>query len=169
VSHTVRRLTADDAEAYRTLRLEGLVAEPSAFGASLEEDAAHSLSSWRERLDSGFTFGVFDGDELGGLAGYYTETGSKTRHRGHVFGVYLRPAFRGTGAATQLLEAVIASARQHVRFLYLQVTQNNARAVRFYERMGFSIYGNDPGGLLVDGTMYQDYLMLLRLDEGSGK
>jgi GNAT superfamily N-acetyltransferase len=165
VRYTVRRLVPDDAAAYRVIRLEGLADAPSAFGASLEEDAALPEDEWRARLGRNFAYGVFDGPELGGIAGFYIEGGLKTKHRGHLVGVYTRPRFRGTGASGQLLAAVIAAARQHVQFLYLQVTQANLPAVRLYERMGFEIYGKDPGGLLVDGVMHEDYLMMLRFSD----
>ncbi|WP_156342906.1 GNAT family N-acetyltransferase [Devosia sp. A16] len=49
------------------------------------------------------------------------------------------------------------------------MTKDNDRARRLYERHGFVIYGEDPRGLKVDGVFYDDYLMVLRLDEGSGK
>jgi ribosomal protein S18 acetylase RimI-like enzyme len=162
VSYTVRRLLPDDAPAYRAIRLAGLAEAPSAFGASLAEDEALSEDDWRERLGRNFAYGVFSDTELGGIAGFYVEGGAKTKHRGHLVGVYTRPAFRGAGASRQLLAEVIAEASRHVQFLYLQVTQTNLPAVRLYERMGFVVYGKDPGGLMVDGVMHEDYLMMLR-------
>ena len=170
MSYFVRRLVPDDAPAYRSIRLEGLADAPSAFGASLREDEALGEDEWRARLGRNFAYGVFDADELGGIAGFYIEGGDKTKHRGHLVGVYTRPAFRGTGASKLLLAEVIGEASKHVQFLYLQVTQTNHPAVRLYERAGFEIYGKDPGGLMVDGVMHEDYLMMLRLNlPGSGK
>lgn len=165
MNYTVRRLNPDDADAYRAIRLEGLRDAPAAFGASLEEDTALSDAEWRARLTRNFAFGVFSAEALGGIAGFYVENGAKTRHRGHLVGVYMRPAFRGTGASRQLLAEAIAEAARHVQFLYLQVTQANLPAVRLYERMGFAVYGKDPAGLMVDGVMHEDYLMVLRLGD----
>jgi ribosomal protein S18 acetylase RimI-like enzyme len=164
LTFTVRRLDGADVAIYREIRLEGLRTDPASFGASLEEDRAVTDEGWRTRLEKNPAYGVFDGDWLVGIAGYYVETGEKTKHRAHLVGVYVRQEARGTEAGRLLLEAVIASARQNVTFLYLQVTQDNTRAVRFYERAGFTVYGRDPGGLFVDGTMHQDYLMMLRFD-----
>ena len=160
----VRRLSEHDAALYRDIRLEGLALEPTSFASTLDQEAAFSDDDWRSRLSRNCTFGVFDDAGLVGIATYYAETGAKTAHRGHLVGVYVRPRARGTGAAALLVQAVVESAQGHLAFLYLAVNQTNSRAVRFYERVGFTLFGRDPGGLMVDGTMYEDYLMMLRLD-----
>ncbi len=168
MSFSVRRLTTDDVAAYRDIRLEGLRTE-TGFGRTFEEDAALPPEKWSGRLSSQGTFGVFLDGALVGIATIDREEGAKVDHRGHLYGVYVRPECRGTAAATMLMDAALAAAREQVDFLYLQVAQSNLRAVRFYERMGFTIYGRDPGGLNVGGTILADYLMMLRFDEGSGK
>jgi len=170
VSYSVRRLSSEDVPAYRALRLEGLELEPAAFASSLEDEMAQPDVEWQGKLARNATFGVFSGETLAGMATYYVENGRKLSHRGHLVGVYLRPEARGTGAANLLLAEVLASARARVTFLYLIVNAANGRARRFYERLGFVEFGRDPGGIVVDGTMYEDCLMMLRFDhEGSGK
>ena len=169
MSFEVRRLVASDAEAYRTLRIEGLRDSPASFGSSLAEEIDRPPSAWTDRLDKGFVFGLFDAAALVGTAGFYREAMLKSAHRGHLVGVYLTPPSRGKGGSDLLIAAVIAEARNHVLQLHLAVTQDNPRARRLYERHGFTIYGEDPRGLKVDGIFYDDYLMVLRLDEGSGK
>lgn len=162
--HIVRRLGADDAPAFRAIRLEGLRLEPTAFASSLEDEMAISDIEWQGKLARNMTFGVFEGEGLVGVATYYVENGTKLMHRGHLVGVYVRPAARGTGAAELLLQELLASARERMQFLYLIVNTANGRAKRFYERFGFIEFGRDPGGLVVDGTMYEDCLMMLRFE-----
>jgi RimJ/RimL family protein N-acetyltransferase len=169
VSWSTRRLTASDAEAYRLLRIEGLQNSPASFGSSLAEEIDKPASAWVDRLDKGFVFGLFDADALVGTAGFYREAMLKSAHRGHLVGVYLTPSARGRGGSDLLIAAVIDEARKHVLQLHLAVTQDNPTARRLYERHGFVTYGEDPRGLKVDGVFYDDYLMVLRLDEGSGK
>ncbi len=164
MSYTVRRLVASDAEAYRSLRIEGLQLSPASFGSSLAEEIDKPASAWTERLEKGFVFGLFDGAELVGIGGFYREAMRNSEHRGHLVGVYLTPRARGQGGADLLVAAVIDEARRHVLQLHLVVTQNNERARRLYERHGFRIYGQDPRGLRVDGVFYDDYLMVLPLD-----
>lgn len=169
MSWTTRRLAGTDAEAYRSLRIEGLQQSPASFGSSLLEEGAQPIEFFAGRLERSFIFGLFDGAALVGTAGFFREANSKSAHRGHLIGVYLSPSSRGRGGADLLIAAVIAEARNHVLQLHLAVTQDNPTARRLYERHGFVTYGEDPRGLRVDGVFYDDYLMVLRLDEGSGK
>jgi ribosomal protein S18 acetylase RimI-like enzyme len=166
VTFTVRRLLTDDAAVYRAVRLEGLEHEPAAFGSTYEQEKDRPLEDTAGKMEADVTFGVFDAAGLCGIATWRAETLLKTQHRGHVNGVYVMPRARGSGAGQAMMEALIASARDKVLQLHLVVTQRNERARRFYERLGFVIYGSDPRGLRVDGEFYDDYLMVLRLDEG---
>ena len=55
---------------------------------------------------------------------------------------YLRLEAHGTGLAAELMEATIASARQHgASALWLGVSQQKGRANRFYEKNGFERVG----------------------------
>lgn len=169
MNRIVRRLTAADAAAYRDIRLEALLAEPSNFGSDHAHELAFTEAEWARRAAVPGTYGVFDADRLIGIATLRGEELAKTRHRAHVNGVYVIPATRGTGASTALFEAMIAEARGLFLQLHLVVSVHNERARRFYERFGFVVYGTDPRGLNVDGRYTDDYLMVLRLDEGSRK
>jgi RimJ/RimL family protein N-acetyltransferase len=167
LSLVARRLGPEDALAYRDIRLEGLKREPAAFGSTHEREAPKTPSQWAEQLGHNFTFGVFEGADLVGVATFIPEELEKTAHRAHLVAVYLKPAARGKGASRVLFETLIAEARKHVVQLHLAVTTDNEPARRLYQRFGFEIYGTDPRGLNVDGRFYDDYLMVLRLDEGS--
>lgn len=161
MSIEIRRLNAADAKEYQALRRESLEQEPANFEAAVEDEAAMTTEAWAAKLVDNQFFGAFSGQRLVGIARFHAETGAKVRHRGHVTGVFLRPEARGTDIATRLMEAVITAARRQVRFVYLLVNASNQRALRFYTRLGFVVFGRDPGGLLVDGVLHQDILMVL--------
>ncbi len=169
MTFTVRRLEPGDAAAYRALRLESLADAPTAFGSDVGRESGFSDAVWAERMVANPNFGLFDGDELVGIATFLRGEGVKGRHRGDVVGVYVKPKARGTGASRLLLEALIAEVRDRVVQLHLAVTTNNAPARRLYERLGFQVYGTEPRAILVDGRYYDKYLMVLRLDEGGKK
>ncbi len=55
---------------------------------------------------------------------------------------YLTETLKGTGVAQKLLEACLAeTAKLDYQYLWLTVWQNNPRAIRFYEKQGFSTLG----------------------------
>jgi len=163
---SIRRLTAADAAAYRDIRLEALRTEPTAFSSDANREAGLTPSEWAARLERNLTVGAADAAALSGVATLLTETGAKTRHRAHVAAVYVRPAARGRGVGRAMLAMLIGAAPDHVEQLNLSVTTDNAAARRLYERLGFETYGTEPRGLLVDGRYHDQYLMMLRPQEG---
>src|SRR3954465_6256625 len=94
---TIRRLGSSDAAAYRELRLEGLSLHPEAFGASWDDEAGKPLSWFVDRLESNAVFGGWrDGAALAGVAGLLVPSAAKLRHKGVLWGMFVRPDARGT-------------------------------------------------------------------------
>ncbi|WP_417309019.1 GNAT family N-acetyltransferase [Devosia sp.] len=166
---SVRRLGPADLDAYRAIRLEALLAAPMAFGSDHGREVALSDADWRHRLEHDHVFGAFAAGRLVGTSTFFADVAEKMRHRGHLVAVYVRDDARGMGVGRALVDAVIAVARSQVLQLYLSVTVGNDAALRLYEAAGFEIYGTDPRALRIDGQFYDEHLMVLRLDEGSGK
>lgn len=169
MTFAVRRLTAADAAAYRDIRLEALADAPTAFGSDVPHERAFTDEVWQRRLADNPTYGVFELHALVGIATLVRLAGEKRRHRADIVGVYVTPRARGRGASRLLLETLIGAAREMVAQLHLSVTAGNERAHRLYRRLGFETYGTEPRSLQVEGRYYDEYLMVLRLDEGSGK
>ncbi|MBM3778341.1 MAG: ribosomal-protein-alanine N-acetyltransferase [Acidimicrobiia bacterium] len=60
----------------------------------------------------------------------------------HINNVAVRPAYRGNGIGTALLQHALAqSSRLGARRARLEVRASNAGALRLYERLGFSLAG----------------------------
>jgi diamine N-acetyltransferase len=58
--------------------------------------------------------------------------------------IYIEPALQGQKLGTQLLDFSMEYAREkQADWLWLSVWQKNPRAVSFYERCGFTIFGTD--------------------------
>ncbi len=163
----LRRLAAPDAASYRNLRLEGLRSHPEAFGASWEEEVSKPLGWFAERLESNTVFGGWREDGvLMGVAGLWVPDTAKSRHKGVLWGMFVRPEARGTGLAADLVQEVIDHARNTVEELRLTVVASNTAAVRLYARLGFRQYGLEPRALKVEGRYYDEMLMALSLEEG---
>ena len=167
--YTIRRLVADDAAAYRALRLQGLRNHPDAFTSSYEEEIEKSLAATASRIGADGTdrvFGAFRGDMLCGVVGLGREARAKARHKAVVFGMYVAPDHAGRGLGTALLAYAIDAAQRDsgLTQLLLTVTDTNAAAVRLYERAGFRSFGIEPRAIRVGDTYFAKDHMILFLD-----
>ena len=140
VSYRVRPCTRADALVLRALRLEALRDTPDAYGSTFEESVRWSRERWEEMAS---TFNYFlaesDGDVVGMVSG-----GGNDRRPGTfwMYAMYVTPDARGSGVATQLVEAVSQWARERgADELYLHVTTAVARARAFYRKVGFREIG----------------------------
>jgi ribosomal protein S18 acetylase RimI-like enzyme len=156
----IRRLGPEDATGYRALRLEALRGEPTAFGASAEEEAAQPLARFAARLSSSVVLGALADGALVGTAGYYLADGAKSAHIGFVVGVWVTPAARRAGHARALLAGLVEhAARDGLLVLRLSVGTGNAPAIALYRSAGFEIYGTERAALCVDGVFVDEHLM----------
>ena len=152
----VRRLTEDDAEIFRKIRLEALERHPETFQATYESAAELPLDAYVQRLRQYALFGGFIGDELCGFVGFYPLRNPKISHKGIMWGMYVTEDARGTGLAEAMTEAVVEYGRDKVEQILLSVIEENARARRFYEKMGFEAYGLERRALKIDERYYDE-------------
>ncbi|MRG59639.1 GNAT family N-acetyltransferase [Agromyces sp. CFH 90414] len=153
----IRTTREDDWQAVRALRLEMLRDYPLAYGETLEHALGVDESGWRLRARRGETPGqtsvvAIEGERwVGHMGGYLPDAATGPL----LVGVYVAPDRRGddAGVSRALLEAVERWAAQFGSTLRLEVHEDNPRARRFYEKLGFSLTGRsreyelEPGGL----------------------
>jgi GNAT superfamily N-acetyltransferase len=142
----IRRVTLDDVETYRDVRLRALADSPSSFGSTLQAESDRPHDQWVERVvrsargDARTIFLAFDADDCVGLVGAVEDDLGADRQ---LVSMWVAPTHRGTGVAVELVEAVLTWARDAgARRIGLWVTRGNDRAQRFYERMGFTVTGD---------------------------
>lgn len=159
----LRHLTPEDAALYREIRLEALADSPDAFASTPESEQERPLESFATRLTDNYVIGAFSGVELAGVAGFHVQAGPKHAHKGTLWGMYVRPGYRGTGIGRVLVEAVIAHARQRVELLQLFVVSDNTAARQLYASLGFVEYGLEWHATKYRGQYHDDVLMALPL------
>jgi GNAT superfamily N-acetyltransferase len=140
---TVHRITPADAARMRALRLEMLADSPLAFLETLAQAAARPHEDYRRRIaqaSTGRGLAQFVADPGGRLVGHAGGTVMpEDRSTTIVFAVYVTPSRRGTGVLDDLVRAVADWSVQVGRpRLMLEVVVGNDRAVRAYERLGFT-------------------------------
>jgi ribosomal protein S18 acetylase RimI-like enzyme len=160
----VRRLGPDDAAAFQALRLEGLANDPCAFAASHDEEGGQNLAEVAARLERQPVFGAVAEGVLLAVAGFSVPEAAKKRHKGLLWGVYVREAARGRGLGRAVVARVIEHARAQVGQLHAAVVMSNEAARRLYRSLGFEPYGVEPRGLACAGRYFDQELLVLLFD-----
>jgi len=164
----IRILTANDASAYWKIRLEALECDPEAFTASAEEHRALTVRVIAAHLvpadqANNFVVGAFDGEQLIGTAGFYRDKGLKTRHKGHIWGVYVTQEARGRGVAREMMRAVLERAvrLEGIEQIMLGVGTARDAASKLYRSLGFESYGCERRALKIgDRYIDEEYMVL---------
>ncbi|WP_435200192.1 GNAT family N-acetyltransferase [Janibacter sp. GS2] len=135
---TVRALTEDEWETYRSLRLEALQESPDAFVADHDAEAAQPEEFWRKRMArSARLVAESDGEQVG-VASVGDATESDAENGGQLFGLWVRPDWRGRSVAASLVRqsALVAESKGFGQLFYW-VGSDNGRAVAFASSFGF--------------------------------
>ena len=135
----VRRLTPDEWQVARAVRVAALTDAPSAFGSTVDREMSLSDDGWRARLSGSAWFVACRGDRVTGLACGVSSDGRDQRG---LTGMWVSPPERGDGLAVDLVSRVLAWARADgALWVQLWVVQENTRAISLYEKTGFTRTG----------------------------
>lgn len=160
---SIRALRSSDAACYRELRLLALRLHPEAFGSSFAEESLLGDEVFAERLAVGGVFGVWSGEQLVACAGLAVREKTKLRHKGHLWGMFVRPEARGRGMGQRLLNALLAHSRNLCEEILLTVVADNEAACRLYTAAGFVEYGREPRAIKIGSDYFDELLMRLPL------
>lgn len=137
-----RRLNPGEGQLYRAVRLEALRESPEAFSSRYEDAVARSNQSWADQADSSATgsnratFVILEDQPLGLAALYRDENCNDV---GELIQMWVAPNVRGGTVAGDLLREVFQWASSNrFAFVKAEVMKGNARALRFYEKFGFT-------------------------------
>lgn len=169
----LRRLTTEDAAAWRALRLRAVTEEPLSFLVTVEEEARVPLEEVRARFRERWSgpdeavFGVFVDSVLVGNAGIYRDHWQKARHKAWLWGMYVAPEARGQGWGRRLVEAILAHAERMpgIRQVLLIVVADNAGARELYRRCGFVTYAREPHSMMIGDRLYDEEAMVCWLHD----
>lgn len=149
----VRRITPDEAQVLRAVRLAALADTPAAFGSTLDRELAFDDADWSNRAVAGsvgderctFLAWHTDGWVVGIVGGYRlgpTE-GAPTSRAVDLVSMWTDPSVRRAGIGRRLIDAVVEWARTAgADRVELWVTRGNDPAQHLYESMGFTATGD---------------------------
>jgi ribosomal protein S18 acetylase RimI-like enzyme len=146
----------------------------AAFKAAFESD--NDPKDFNDYVSKAFDLNVLDEELRNGASEFYFAKRNKEiagylklNHppaQGENFGnccleiqrIYSLPAYYGKGVGEALMEKSIAVAREHsYDFVWLGVWEHNPRAIRFYVKQGFEVFGSHP--FLFGSDLQTDLLM----------
>jgi ribosomal protein S18 acetylase RimI-like enzyme len=134
------RLGPDEWRVFREVRLASLADAPYAFGASHAQWVDASEERWRSRLtDVPFTVVARSDGLLVGVV-----SGVSSGEHVELISMWVAPDQRDTGLAGRLIGEVVAWADAMDQDTMLMVRDDNAPAIRAYERAGFTDLGVPP-------------------------
>ena len=163
----IRCVSADDAEAFSTLRRELTRENPVPMGLTYKEELTRTIDSFRAQLS--FThpnvmFGSFIESELVATAAVgYTSKFPSSRHKMIMWGVFTSPRYRRQGLSRQLVESAVQHAFSNgVGRINLQVYVPNEPAIALYKSIGFVEYGIESEAVYINEQYYSGIHMTLK-------
>ncbi|WP_338449415.1 GNAT family N-acetyltransferase [Niallia oryzisoli] len=150
----------EDAEKYRSIRLESLQNNPESFASSYEEEKDCSIEKVKNQFQSNdsFSYGAFGNGELVGIITLHKEKLYKLSHRAHIGAMYVSPSKRSLGIGKVLMDEAIKKAKdiEGLEQIYLAVVSTNEPAKKLYSSLGFTVFGTEKNGLRLENNLYYD-------------
>ncbi len=137
----VRQIQSADLDVYRSLRLAALASDPGSFGSSLQREQQFDDETWANRLASfaGRPGAIFVCEALGEPVGMVGIGETEEAGVAMLWGMWVRPDMRRTGAARGLLVATIDWSRaEGLNTIELAVFTHNTNAGALYRSSGFT-------------------------------
>lgn len=141
------RIGPEDWREFREVRLASLAEAPDAFGSRYDEWADADEERWRSRLtDVSLTIVARAGGRPVGVVSGAPSDGTDGGPAGlELISLWVSPGQRGSGLTRRLIDAVVDEAAGQGRRTFLMVRDDNLRAIRAYERAGFTDQGIPDG------------------------
>jgi ribosomal protein S18 acetylase RimI-like enzyme len=163
-----RPLEEPDFTTFVEIRKEAFRNEPEAFGSDYTSYNATPLLDKEHFFEKvinypfSYVIGAFLENELVGIAGFTCHSAVKRRHKGVLWGMYVRPNHRHKGVARRLADIIMRSAKEDARCeqVLITVSPPGSLAHRFYEALGFILYGVEYRALKLEDEYVDEVLMM---------
>ena len=167
----IRELIPEDAAQFKTLRQRAVDVNEGGFAISLDDWINRPINEIEVMLEqeqsslNDFILGAFVDDKLVGMIGFFRPTKPKLGEKGHIWGTFMSPEWRGKRLAGQLLDELISRARKLPGVHQLQLTTTNQykAAISLYRSRGFRVIATEAAVIRVGENIYDELYMTLNL------
>ncbi len=156
----IRKLEKSDAAIYRDIRLEMLKKEPLSFGSSFQDTFKEPLKFFEGRIKNAPLFGAFSNGELVAVAGYFRHQGEKVAHKANIWGVYVKPHFRGQRLSQTLIQKGLDECNSKAEQVLINVSAKNEAAIKIYKSLGFEEFSREPKARKANDIYFDEISMV---------
>ena len=167
MSIQIRKLTPNESNLYRKIRLECLREYPENFSSDFEVEKSKKTLFFQPFIESSstnnFIIGAFHENNLIGICGFNRYDKAKTNHRGRIIHVYVTPSYQGHNIGHGLVKATVDNVFKttDTEQIEINVLTTNTKAKGIYERLGFESYGIQKRSLKINGDYHDQNMMVL--------
>jgi RimJ/RimL family protein N-acetyltransferase len=165
---TLRLLTPEDWEMFRSLRLRAIRMHTGYFLAKPEDAEKEPPEHWRQTLNGQgkAVFGLFDGTALIGITAVFTWREDPSGQSGVMAMSFIEPAYRGKGYSGLFYKARIEFAKNHRPWKILAIAhrEGNEPSKRAMLKHGFIFTGTKEIDW-PDGTCGPEYCYEMDLEK----
>jgi ribosomal protein S18 acetylase RimI-like enzyme len=99
------------------------------------------------------------------MAGFFRERHLKARHKGRIWGLYVRANYRGQGIGRALFSGLLQKIRTlpGLEQVSLTVSSRQAVAKTLYHSLGFETFGLERAAFKIGEQYFDEEYMVLRL------
>ncbi len=167
----IRELTPEDAQQFKELRQKAFELSKGGFTADLDEWRIKPVAEVKRMLEqeyasmNDFILGAFEAGQLVGIMGFFRPSLPKVSRKGHIWGTFLLPEWRGKRIAGQLLDELINRARHMHNLNRLQLTTSTQykAAISLYKSRGFTRFATEMAVYHVGNQQFDELYMRLVL------
>lgn len=157
MSFSIQRLSSDQWEIYRTLRLAAVQTDPQAFRHSFATLELWQDEEWKVKINAAsLFFCAFQKDLPVGIIHCICSEGVWK-----IILLYVSPSQRGNGIAKRLLTTAIKQMNSDVE---LTVNCKQTAAISLYQNMRFEIVEKRKEQLMGDGNSYDKLVMKRKIN-----
>lgn len=164
----IKKLTKQDTEDYRQIRLESLHNNPDSYGTTYQEEATNTIDDFKDKIpvdNNSFILGCYDNKQLIAIVAFHQESRIKTKHKAYIRSMYVKPEYRRQGIGELLLNELITKAKDinDIEVLLLDVVTNNVPAKHLYLSFGFKVYGIEKMAYKFNNQYFDTEYMSLQI------
>jgi len=161
------KLTPENWENFKTIRLRALKTDPTAFGSSYEQEIDRPEEVWRQKLATSWAYAAIVKNQFVGMARILFELGEHVQHVASIVSLFIDPAHRRQGIGEKIMKKIISDLRNQkiITKIILSVNTDQKPAVKLFEKVGFKTIGIARYGVKINQTYYNQLHMELVFED----